>query len=110
MKNNLPTESKIFVPNKLNDFEKLLFAQRAIKDLQTENRILYLENEALKRTAKNFDELFTANDAEKRQFKADKFYKNIQLRLLEVSAKVRRLKKDKQELLSQLAMLKNKQN
>jgi len=101
----MENDDKIFKPGKLTDFEKLLFAQRAIKDLQNENRTLRAENDALHRTVKNFDELFTASDSEKKQLRADKFYKNIQHRLLEVSAKLRRLKKDNASLFVKNIML-----
>lgn len=108
MSNNLPDESKIFVPHKLNDFEKLLFAQRVIKDLQAENKRLLLDNEELKRSLKTFDELFTSSEPEKKQFRADKFYKNIQHRLLEMSAKKRKYKIECERLKHENAMLRIK--
>ena len=95
-------DNRIFVPGKLTEFEKLLFAQRAIKDLQNENRTLRAENDGLQRTVKNFNELFASSPTEKRQFKADNFYKNIQYRLLEVSAKLRRFKNDNARLMAKL--------
>jgi len=107
---NLPNESKIFVRDKMSDFEKLLFAQKAIKDLQAENKILKLENDALQRTARNFEELFTADKQEKKRFKGDQYYKHIQYRLLEMSAKVRRLRRDKEKLINEIAILKSHEN
>lgn len=101
-------ENGIFVPGKLTDFEKLLFAQRAIKELQNENRTLRAENDSLRRTVKNFDELFAASPAEKKQYKQDAFYKNIQHRLLEMSAKMRKYRNESKRLMSELIILKNK--
>lgn len=96
-------ESEIFVKNNFTDFEKLLFAQREIKDLKDEISKLKIENGILQSEKDEYEHNMATSKS-----KAHKKVNELQVELKQTRERLRNYKINYTKVFSELVAIKNK--
>jgi len=100
MEDNHP--DKIFVRNHLTDFEKLLFAEREIKDLKKENTELKIENGKLSAFILEIEANEHRTAEEKKEFRAISYNRAILEENKRLRDRNKKLKRDNSHLIAKL--------
>jgi hypothetical protein len=98
-------ESKIFVRDHLTDFEKLLFAEKAIKDFKKENVELKIENGKLSAFILEIEANNKRSKEEIKEFRAKSYNRAILEENKYLRERNKKLKRDNAHLINKLYLI-----